>query len=130
MSRTKGSELFSIACVSMPLVLMACAVAFGYMAIGLDYFPWWYRFAAIALLLVYALRALFSANVTQFLCLVFLAVGSPLAIGMLSQFSKPRAATGAQVAAILVVIAGIITTPFICVVERLWHKRSAHKESE
>jgi hypothetical protein len=130
MSRTKGSELFLIACASTPLVLLVCAVLFAYCVIGLDYSPWWYRLAAIALLLGYVLRALFWAKATQFVCFFFLAVGSPLAIGMLSQFSKEFAETGAQLAAIFVVMAGIVIAPFLYVAERLRHMRPTRRGSE
>ena len=127
MSRTKGSELFLIACASTPLVLIVCAVPFAYFVIGLDYFPSWYRLAAIALLLGYALRALFCAKGAQFICLFFFAVGSPLAIGMLSKFSKEFAEKGGQVAAIFVVVVGIVIAPFLYVAERLRPMRSDHR---
>lgn len=130
MGRTKDSELVPIACASTPLVLMVCALPLGYLVIGLEYFPWWYRLAAIALLLGDALWAMFCVKWTQFLFLCFLTVGTPLAIGMLSQFSKEFAETGAQVAAIFVVMAGIVIGPVLYLTERLMRMRSARRGAE
>jgi len=119
-------------CVGIPLGMLFffCVVPIGYLILGLDYFPWWYRPAAMALSLGYALRAMFCAKWAQFLCMSFLTAGNPLAIGMLSQFSKEFAETGAQMSAIFVVMAGIVIAPFLYVAERLRHMRSARRGPE
>jgi hypothetical protein len=127
----KSNRLNPLAiCVGIPLGMLFCVLPIGYLILGLDYFPWWYRPSAMVLLLGYALRAMFCAKWTQFHCMSFLTVGTPLAIGMLSQFSKEFAEPGAQVAATFVVMAGIVIAPFLYVAERLRQMRSARRGAE
>lgn len=115
MESPKGCHMVLEVCASMPLVMLICAVPVAFLSFGLEYFPGWYRPVAIAELLEFALGAMLSGKVAQFFCMVLLAVGCPLFIGLVSQFSERFAESGGSVAAVIVVMAplGIATISYV-----------------
>lgn len=109
-------------CACLLPAMLVCTLPVAYLILGLEYFPGWYRPAAMAELLWFAFRAMIGGRAAQFFYMVFLAVGFPLIIGMASGFSERFAESGGNVAALIVVIAPFATATFLYVSRRSWRK--------
>jgi hypothetical protein len=105
------------------LAMLVCTIPLAYLILGLEYFPAWYRPAAIAELLWFALRTMFGGRAAQFFCMMFLAVAFPLFIGIASRFSERFAESGGNVAAFVVVMAPFATATLLYVSRRGWRTK-------
>lgn len=120
-SSTHLDTVLSVCACLLPAMLV-CTLPVAYLILGLEYFPGWYRPAAMAELLWFAFRAMFGGRAAQFFYMVFLAVGLPLFIGMASRFSERFAEYGGNVAALIVVMEPFPAASFFYVARRGWRK--------
>ena len=107
---TNGVRMLLAIFVGCPLLMLICAIPVGYAILGLEYFPSWYRPIVTAMVFGYAIRAMLRIQVRPLLRMLVLALVCPIFIGVASQFSKGFAELCAPVAAVLVVVAPIVTS--------------------
>ena len=119
-----GVPMLLAICAGIPLLMLICAIPVGYAILGMGYFPSWYRPTVTAMVLAYAIRAVFSTQVRPLLGMLVLALVCPLLIGVAGQCSKDFAESGAQVAAVFVVVAPIVTST-ICYLAARSGRRNA-----